>query len=417
MRARLLVCCALLIGHAAAAEGQAVSQRGFVEGAGFAFPQEAPNDTTQAVGDLLVREELFVTPVRWIRFAAGLEGRANTHDQVDSSWAVDFSDRGELRPRLSVRRLSATMTHGPLTVDVGKQFMRWGKTDILNPTDRFAPRDFMNVVDADFLGITAIHGTAQAGNHTFEAVWAPRFTPSRSPLIDQRWAVIPPQATGIPIVEEPSNLPGRSQYGVRWGHVAGGFEYSLSFFDGFNHLPDIDAVVQYASPAVPVPTAIAITRIYPPIRTYGGDLAWPLRWFTIKAEATYFSSPSQTTDEYGLYVVQLERQVGEWLFVAGYAGEADSRLRAQVTFAPDRGMSRSIVGRVSHTIDTNRSVAFEGAVHQNGHGAYGKGEYSQARGQHWRGTVTVVVLGGQSDDFFGQYDHNSHVKLTARYSF
>ena len=48
--------------------------------------------------------------------------------------------------------------------------------------------------------------------------------------------------------------------------------------------------------------------------------------------------------------------------------------------------------------------------------AYGKGEYSQARGQHWRGTVTVVVPGGRSDDFLDQYEHNSHVTLTARYS-
>ena len=31
--------------------------------------------------------------------------------------------------------------------------------------------------------------------------------------------------------------------------------------------------------------------------------------------------------------------------------------------------------------------------------------------------ATAVVLAGQSDDFFGQYRHNSHVVFGIRYSF
>src|SRR5260370_16689024 len=53
------------------------------------------------------------------------------------------------------------------------------------------------------------------------------------------------------------------------------------------------------------------------------------------------------------YVLQLERQSGEWLFVGGYAGEVVTARRAVLSFAPDRGTSRSIVGRASYTIDTN----------------------------------------------------------------
>ena len=54
--------------------------------------------------------------------------------------------------------------------------------------------------------------------------------------------------------------------------------------------------------------------------------------------------------------VQLERQRGEWAFVGGYAGEVVTRERSLLSFAPDRGMSRSIVGRASYTLDANRSV-------------------------------------------------------------
>ena len=80
-------------------------------------------------------------------------------------------------------------------------------------------------------------------------------------------------------------------------------------------------------------------------------------------------------------------------------------------------MTRLVVARASYTIDTARSLAFETAVRQNADGVYAKAEYSHARGQHWRATVTGVAIAGPSDDFLGQYHRNSHAMLIVRYSF
>ena len=126
-----------------------------------------------------------------------------------------------------------------MTVDAGKQVIRWGKADLINPTDRFAPRDFLNVVDTEFLAVTGVRAVAQLGAETFEVVWVPRFTPSRVPLVDQRWTPVPAQVASIPIVDAGSVLPPGSETGLRWSHIGAGFEYSVSFFDGFNHLPNI----------------------------------------------------------------------------------------------------------------------------------------------------------------------------------
>jgi hypothetical protein len=410
------------------ASAQTLTQRGFVDGATFLFPQEAPNDPTRAVGDLLVREEVFFKPSPWMQFAGGLDLRANSHEQVDDRWRLDVADRGLKRPRASIRRLTATFTRGPFTLDAGKQFIRWGKADIINPTDRFAPRDFINVVDAEFLAVTGVHGVVQTGAETFEAVWVPRLTPSRVPLLDQRWTAAPNEAASIPIIDAGSALPEGSETGVRWGHVGAGIEYSVSFFNGFNHLPNINVIATFNAELAELaekpgfaPSAgsalIVVNRTYPAIRTYGADAAVPTRWFTIKGEAAYFTSSSPVTDEYVLYVLQIERQTGEWVMVGGYAGEAVTAHRAALTFAPDRGMTRSLVGRASYTIDSNRSLAFETAVRQNGDGVYAKAEYSQARGHHWRATMTGAAIIGHSDDFLGQYHRNSHLAAALRYSF
>jgi len=441
-RIALLIAC--LVARAQPAAAQALTQRGFVEGTALLFPQTAPNDSTRVVGDFLAREEVFFKPTPWIQFAGGVDLRANSHEQVDDRWRLDLDDRGVRRPRVSLRRLTATLTHGPLTIDAGKQFIRWGKADIINPTDRFAPRDFLNVVDTDFLAVTGVRAVALHGAETFELVWVPRLTPSRIPLLDQRWTAEPTEAAGVPLVDVGSAPPAGASTGLRWGHAGAGFEYSLSFFNGFNHLPNFVATTTFNAglaelaekpdSALSAGSAlIVVNRAHPAIRTYGADAAVPTRWFTIKGEAAYFTSrqtdvdaaadPSRqsaegaTADDYVLYVVQLERQTGEWVIVGGYAGEAVTARRATVSFAPDRGMTRSLVGRASYTIDPVRTLAFETAVRQNGDGVYGKVEYSQARGQHWRATVTVVGIGGRSGDFLGQYHRNSHISLVLRYSF
>jgi hypothetical protein len=406
-----------------AAWTQTLSQRGFLEGRGVLFPQEALNDPTQVVADFVGREELFAKPTPWLQFAGGIDIRANSHEQVEDSWRVDFGDRGIQRPRLSVRRAAATITRGRLTVDVGKQFIRWGKADILNPTDRFAPRDFLNVIDAEFLAVSGVRGTFQAGTHdAFEVVWLPRLTPSRIPLLNQRWAPVP--AMPVLIVDAGSVFPEDSQMGFRWSRNGTPVEWSISYFDGFNHLPNIVTPpgrdVAVSSPPVSTSSVVPqvdIVRIYPTLRSYGGDVAMPSSWFTVKGEVAYFTTTTAATDEYVLFVVQLERQTGEWVFVGGYAGEVVTANRATLAFAPDRGLTKSVIGRASYTIDPNRSLAFETAIRQTLSGAYFRAEYSQAYGQHWRATASGALIRGEPDDFLGQYRLNSYGSIVLRYSF
>jgi hypothetical protein len=110
------------------------------------------------------------------------------------------------------------------------------------------------------------------------------------PLVDEQWTAVSAELARIPIADAGSVLPAAAETGVRCGHVGAGVEYSISFFNGFNHLPNIDLITA-GSPS------IVISRAYPAIRTYGADAAVRTRWFTIKGEAAYFPSSSTDTDE------------------------------------------------------------------------------------------------------------------------
>lgn len=386
--------------------------RGFFETRNFLYPREAPGDSGHIVTEELLRWESQWKATPSLRLNLSLDARFDSHRQFERVLRLDWFDRGLQRPAASVRRLSAVYSKGGLTLEAGRQFVRWGKADLLNPTDRFAPKDFLNVVNTDFLGVWAARATYERGSNTFDLVWQPCFTPSRSPLISQRWAVLPPELEGIPVQDLGFRFPGRGQWGARYSRISRGYEFSLSLFDGFNHLPLFEGGFRPA----PVPS-ITLQRYFARMLMAGADLAVPLRWFTLKAEAAHFASSTPQADEYTQYVVQAERLAGEWAFVGGYAGEAVTTRRSPLDFAPDRGLTRTFLGRAAYTIDANRSVAFETAVRQNLHGFYSKLEYSQAAGAHLRFIVFGALFAGRDSDFLGQYKRNSHFGAAIRFSF
>jgi hypothetical protein len=392
--------------------GQRFTQRGFFETDNFLYPQTGTNDSAHYVGEAFLRWEGALKLTNSLRINGSLDARTDTHRQFQRDWGLDVLDQDIQRSAFSLRRFSITYNKGGLTLEAGRQFVRWGKADILNPTDRFAPRDFTNVIHPDYLGVVATRATYERGKNTIDAVYVPLFTPSRGPLLNQRWVVLPPEVQEIPINDLGSHIPGRGQAGIRFNHNGTGFEFSGSYYDGF-YSPPFFHLGLNASPQL----SINLQRFFPRLRLYGGDVAVPLRWFTVKGEAAYFQSPDGDADQFALYVIQFERITGEWTFVGGYGGEAVTSRVAGLSFNPERGIARTFLGRASYNLDPNRTVAFEGALRQNGAGGYAKAEYTQAFGSHWRATASFNYLAGRPTDFFGQYHRNSHFLLTLRYSF
>jgi hypothetical protein len=384
---------------------QNFSQRGFLESDLTLYPETAPNDSSHAINDSLFRYEASYKALPWLRLAGSFDARFDTHEQAERKTHLDWQDRSLQRPALSLREFNATITKGKLTAEFGKQFIRWGKADILNPTDRFAPKDFLTVTDPDFLAILAARVTYDTGVDSFDLVWQPRFTPSRTPLISERWTVLPQAVAGVALVDLGSKFPGRSAFGARWNHIGSGYEFSASFYDGFNSLP-----LFHGAPN-------GFVRTYPALRLYGADAAVPLHWFTVKTEAAYYTSPDRQQDEYVIYVLQFERQIKELSIVIGYAGDAITARTPTLQFSPELGFARAILAHAQYTIDSNRSVAVDAAVRQNGRGGWLRAEYSQAFGQHWRATAGYSWMRGDDGDFLGQYHRNSFALLALRYSF
>jgi hypothetical protein len=385
---------------------QVFSQRGFVNVSTTGYPQTTPNDQAHGLGESELRYEAKWRPTPWLTLNGSLDARVDTHRQDERSLHLDWQNRTLARPSLSVHRLSAILTKDNWTVELGQQFVRWGTADFLNPTDRFAPKDFLNVLDQETLPILAARVTYAKNRNTFDVVWQPLFTPGRIPLFSQRWTLLPP---GTNFVVENPVYPGRSSFGARWDYNASGYEYSLSYYDGFDYLPLFKQLAIAPAPA--------LSLSFASLRLYGGDAAIPVKPFTLKMEVAYYTSPAQQEDEHALYLVQLERQIHELGVALAYAGDLVTSAGNTAQSSLERGFARSIIGHANYVIDPNRSLLLDLVVRQNGRGSVVRPKYTEAYGQHWRITVGYAWVRGSNDDFLGRYHLNSYAIAEARYSF
>ena len=405
----LLIMCASAVGITVHAQG--LSQRGFIEMSGNIYPQIVPGDSAHGIGETRLRYEPKWQAKPWLTFDASFEERVDTHGQDARTLHIDWTDRSLQRPALSVRQLSAVLKRDNLTVSAGKQFIRWGETDFLNPTDRFAPKDLLTIVDQDVLPVTAARLTYTLGNNALNLVWQPFFTPGRIPLVNQRWTFVPEAFSRFDVVDLGSRFPGRSSFGARWSRTSAGYEWSLSYYDGFNYLPSLNATIDATL------ARITFSRSYPALRMYGGDLAISLPLLTLKGEAAYYTSPANQQDEYVLYVLQAERQIRELQVVFGYTGEVVTAHEGAQQFLGERGFARAVFGHARYALSANRTLTLDVFVRQNGGSALLRPGYSHSFGDHWHASVNYAWLTGNGNDFLGQYHRNSFATLGVRYSF
>lgn len=198
-----------------------------------------------------------------------------------------------LDSRIVPRELYIRWLTTHLNLTVGRQVIRWGTADMLNPTAHFAPPDLSELVFKDddelYQGVYALSATLIAGDFSLQLVTVPIATPTVLPDARGPWAlqfrnayhVIPVQF----LPRQPA-LPatgGNISWGGRFTGTAGPVDFSLSAFRGV----DRDVLFQpTVDPQVPIPTAYVVPK-YRRLTSFGFDIAAAAGDFTIQAEAAY----------------------------------------------------------------------------------------------------------------------------------
>lgn len=217
---------------------------------------------------------------------------------------------------------------GPVEIRLGKQFIFWGRTDWINPTDVITGWDYFNMAneieDYRMAPLAARLQWYIVDELKLDLVWAPLFRPSRLP------SVAPGQMGGLPVTEMPAALPRpqprNGEFGVRASHSisAWALDWSISGYKGFEKLPVFSVTPIFDPSAGPAPTGFAWTRHHHPVWMVGMDFSKAIGSFVFKGEGAFKITDDWQGDDPLVRNSRLEYVLG-----ASYTITQDVELGAQ----------------------------------------------------------------------------------------
>ncbi len=187
--------------------------------------------------------------------------------------------------RWSLREAFVDYNHSGWSFRAGRMIIPWGKSDAINPTDFLTAKDstFFNP-DEEVKRIGALSvslaWTPSSGNSpwTFHYILTPVFPQSTLLLA-------PEQIPGSIRLSSTDALParnlGNAENAFKVAYSGVGWDASLSFFHGWNHLPAFQINSAVLSPAV----SLEVSRFFQRYRVLGADGStswgsWIFRWET-----------------------------------------------------------------------------------------------------------------------------------------
>ncbi|HTF98724.1 MAG TPA: hypothetical protein VL995_21460 [Cellvibrio sp.] len=182
-----------------------------------------------------------------------------------------------------IRELYWKVNGDAWSMRIGRQLIALGRADGLNPTDNLSPKHFTLLTPEDSdqrFGNDAVNLGYQVGDHTFSAIWFPSAASN----------IIPLEAhPAITYVKRPA--PEENQYALKWETLGSNFDSSVSWFDGYDPMPDL-------SVANLSPEGIVVAQSNNKFRVLGADLSYPHGNKVWRFEAAYSDTQSAGPNDF-----------------------------------------------------------------------------------------------------------------------
>lgn len=208
----------------------------------------------------------------------------NEHDRLTAEGRTTLTAIGSTR-QTSNRLISAfaSLRRGNLDFRIGQQRVRWGKADVVNPTDFFTPTDFrapLPLEEDRYLSIAAVRTDWRVDEErTVSLVIQPGFVRSELPRT--------PALAGVRAVEDLPRGERNPQVGLRFLRTGESLDWSVSAFSGYSNLPASSASLDASAGMV------TWLQHHPRVRGVGADLATTIGPWSVRAEGSRLSYESR----------------------------------------------------------------------------------------------------------------------------
>lgn len=283
-------------------------------------------------------------------------------------------------------------------IRIGQQYIFWGATDWVNPTDIINPWDYEHIsseIEDYRLPVTAVSAKYYWREFTIQGVWIPLFTPAVMPL---------PEGTTVHYPDVSYTDP---QFGLRVTSYVGATDISISAYRGYDALPEIRTIVDTST----LPPAVNLEAKYYPITMLGFDFARTFDQVALKGEAAWCGTEDNDGRDPDIKNPFLKSVVGldynpsnKWSINAQYI--IDHQLKYQAAYVNDDEdeTTYSLSTRIAwEPIDfvTSQVISVYNLADQD---LFTLGFISWELADAFHVTLGTVLFQGPEDSIYGQMD-------------
>ncbi|RMF56384.1 MAG: hypothetical protein D6748_13640 [Calditrichaeota bacterium] len=322
-----------------------------------------------------------------------------------------------------------------LDLRVGKQFIFWGTTDWINPTDNINPWDYVNIaaeIEDYRIPVTAVKiDVYPSGNWIIEGVWIPRFSPHKIPIVVPDSLGPFPAEAAPPVI--PENRLDNSELAVRVLSQLGNLDVSLSYYRGFDKNPSVLIIPEHDHQFLPI--RMVFEPNYYPIHIFGGDFVTTYRKLTLKGEGAYY-----LTDDRRGTNVYVENPHLKYVLGGDYNVTDDFTLNLQFVHThrfkysredeilryqqlgnpnpdPPEQDTYSLSGRIQYHVGDYTSFQLTGVVNLEDRDFFLLPILSHDLADGLKGYIGATIFEGNRNSPFGRNKSYSRAFLELKYSF
>ncbi|MBW2568350.1 MAG: hypothetical protein JRE23_17510, partial [Deltaproteobacteria bacterium] len=184
-------------------------------------------------------------------------------------------------------------SRNPVDLSVGRQIVRWGKTDQISPVDNLNSQDLREFIIPDYedrkIPNWMVRGRLFSDFLTLEGVYLPFFEPSRIDYFGTDWAIFQHLNQRSVHEEEPARNLKNGEGGVRLTKSVAGWDLGLSYLYAWEDMPFFETFPAGGGDA-------RITYKRTNIAGFEFETTW--KKIGLRGEAAWFDSQSFLTENF-----------------------------------------------------------------------------------------------------------------------
>jgi len=334
-----------------------------------------------------------------------------------------WSNKKRVRPRFrttpiryGIKRYFSWL-RGPVDIRVGRQIVRWGKTDQISPVDNLNPQDLREFITHDLedrkIPNWMVRARLFSDFFTVEGIYLPFFESSRIDYFGTDWAIFR-HMNRIGVHEEEPDLKFKNgEGGVRMTKTISGWDLGFSYLYAWENLPHFESF-----PADGGDVQITYKRS----NILGFEFETTVGEIGLRGEAAYFDQQSFLTEN----LTSVSKPVFHSVIGVDYSSANGWYVNVQFSEKIIRDYQRDILYVRKSNTAINGEVSKEfwrghfKALLRYNYGLSDKSYYLNPKIIYTYFTDLDIILGanifgGDSDTLLGQHDKDDQVFLILKY--